>query len=160
MAGIGLVAAVGCLGWLAGILGGDLSWGLMAAFLVLAWLHEFLLPTRFRVDEQGVTARGGLFTRRLAWRDATRLVIDEQGAWLGRARGSRWRRRGITMYWSPETSPAEAVLALAASVAPMVERRDRRSRRREGVDTVPSLERRLGDPGPDPRSVGDVDPVR
>lgn len=127
MAAIGLGVIVSSLGLLAAAIGGDPSWGLLAAFLIVAWLHDFVLPTRFRVDRDGVVARGGLFSRSFAWRDATRLVIDDRGGWLGRARGSRWRRRGISIFWSPRTGHGDALLAMASEFAPTVECRDLRA---------------------------------
>ncbi|MGA0287244.1 MAG: hypothetical protein ACO3QA_09445 [Phycisphaerales bacterium] len=125
-AGLCLLAAVLGLAMLAGLLGGDPSWGLLAAFLVLAWLHDFMLPTRFEVSGDGVVARGGLFTRRVSWRDASRLVVDERGGWIGRARGRRWRRRGVTLFWRGDRDLPSRLLELTASVAPSIERRDLR----------------------------------
>jgi hypothetical protein len=127
-AGLVLLAAVLGLAMLAGLLGGEPSWGLLAAFLVLAWLHDFVLPTRFVVDDGGVVARGALFTRRLLWSEASRVAVDERGGWIGRARGRRWRRRGISLFWRADRDLPSKLLELTASVAPTIERRDLRER--------------------------------
>jgi len=123
-----MLVAVGVLAVLAGVIGGDPSWGLLAAFLVLAWLHDVVLPTRFLVDGDGVVARGGLFTRRLRWREANRFAVEDRGAWLGRSRGSRWRRRGISLFWRDDRDLPLRLLGLVAAVAPSIERRDLRDR--------------------------------
>jgi hypothetical protein len=128
IAGVGMLVAVGLLAVLAGVIGGDPSWGLLAAFLVLAWLHDVVLPTRFLVDGDGVVARGGLFTRRLRWREANRFAVEDRGAWVGRARGSRWRRRGISLFWRDDRDLPLRLLGLVAAVAPSIERRDLRDR--------------------------------
>ena len=131
-AAIGLLATTIALAGLAGVIGGELWWGLLAGFLVLSWLHGFLLPTRFEVSTRGVVARGPLFTRRVLWRDATRLGIEATGGWIGRAVGPRWRRRGIDLLWAAERAVPDRLLALAREAAPGLEVRDHR-------ETVPGL---------------------
>ena len=125
-AAIGLFLATAALAALAGVIGGDLLWGLLAALLVLVWLNGFLMPTRFEASAVGVVAAGPLFTRRLAWRDATRLAIQSTGGWLGRASGPRWRRRGIDLFWPEGRGVPERLMALAREASPTIEVRDLR----------------------------------
>ena len=133
LAAVGLLLSTGALATLAGVIGGDLLWGLLAAFLVLVWLNGFLLPTRFEASSTGVSAAGPLFTRRLAWRDATRLAIQSSGGWLGRAAGPRWRRRGIDLLWSPAEDVPDRLIAVARQAGAAIDVRDLRSTSARGA---------------------------
>lgn len=122
------LATMTALAALAGLLGGDLLWGLLSMLLLAAWLNELLLPTRFAADAEGVSAHGPLRSRRIRWSDATRLAVEPRGGWLGRARGASWRRRGVDLFWGEGARDASArLLALARVAAPSLEIRDRRS---------------------------------
>lgn len=84
------LGAVAALAVAAGVLGGGVGWGLLAAaFLVLA-LNRFLLPSRFEIDDEGITARYPLRRQRARWTELRRVVHDRHGAFLSRrARPSR-----------------------------------------------------------------------
>jgi hypothetical protein len=125
-AAIGLLISVAALGTLAGLIGGDLLWGMLAAFLVLVWLNAFLLPTRFEANASEIVAAGPLFTRRLAWGDATRLAIQASGGWIGRAAGPRWRRRGLDLLWPATSDLPDRLIALVRAHRPAIEVRDLR----------------------------------
>ena len=127
IAAIGLLLATAALAVLAGVIGGDLLWGLLAAFLVLVWLNGFLLPTRFEATAAGITAAGPLFTRKLAWRDATRFAVQSSGGWLGRAAGPRWRRRGLDLLWREGSDVPDRLIAMACASDAGIDVRDLRS---------------------------------
>lgn len=121
-----LLLATGALATLAGVIGGDLLWGLLAAFLVLVWLNGFLLPTRFEATANGIAAAGPLFTRRLSWRDATRFAVQSSGGWLGRAAGPRWRRRGLDLLWREGSDVPDRLIAIARGAGGAIDVRDLR----------------------------------
>ncbi|MFQ5653776.1 MAG: PH domain-containing protein, partial [Planctomycetota bacterium] len=61
----------------------------LAALLVLA-LNRFYFPSRFRIDDEGITARYTLRRQRCRWSEVRRFRHDERGAWLTpRSRPSR-----------------------------------------------------------------------
>jgi hypothetical protein len=125
-AAAGLLMAVVALGALAGTIGGDLFWGLLAAFLVLVWLTGFLLPTRFEADTIRVVASGPLFTRRLAWCEVTRLAVQSSGGWIGRAAGPRWRRRGLDLLWPAASGTPDRLMAMVRAHHAAIDVRDLR----------------------------------
>lgn len=139
-AAIGLLLATLALATLAGVIGGDLLWGMLAAFLVLVWLNGFLLTTRFEATASGVVAAGPLFTRRLAWREATRLAVQSSGGWLGRAAGPRWRRRGLDLLWREGCNVPDRLIAIARASNAQIDVRDLRSTDSRG-STAPTPER-------------------
>lgn len=70
--------------------GGGVAWGLLSAVVLVLALNRFFMPSRFEIDEAGITARHPLRTQRLAWPNVRRFVHDERGGYLStRARPSR-----------------------------------------------------------------------
>lgn len=125
-AAVGLLISVVALGTLAGMIGGDLFWGLLAGFLVLVWLNAFLLPTRFEADALRVAGAGPLFSRRVLWSDANRLAIQPTGGWIGRAAGPRWSRRGLDLLWPLASEVPDRLMALVRTHHPAIDIRDLR----------------------------------
>ena len=65
-------------------------WGIIAAVVLVLTLHRFFFPSRFTIDEQGVTARYLLGTRCCAWSEIRRACHDRHGVYLStRSRPSR-----------------------------------------------------------------------
>jgi len=83
------------LGLLSGALMQSSWWGVLAVALMAAALNRFFFPSRFTIDDEGITARYPLRSRRLRWADLRRFVHDDEGGYLStRARPSRldaWR---------------------------------------------------------------------
>jgi hypothetical protein len=67
----------------------SLWWTIFALALFLVFLNRFFFPSRFVIDEEGITARYPLRRLRLRWTDLRRFVHDRYGAFLStRARRS------------------------------------------------------------------------
>ena len=69
---------------------GSPAWaGLSIVVLVLA-LNRFFFPSRYTIDEEGITANYPLRKVRMLWKDLRRFVHDRHGGYLStRARVSR-----------------------------------------------------------------------
>lgn len=69
---------------------GSPGWaGLSIVVLVLA-LNRFFFPSRYTIDEEGITANYPLRKVRMLWKDLRRFVHDRHGGYLStRARKSR-----------------------------------------------------------------------
>lgn len=59
-------------------------WALLAAGFMLVALNRFFLPSRFRIDDAGVTARYPYGRRYLDWSAVRRFQHDERGAFLSK----------------------------------------------------------------------------
>ncbi len=74
---------------------GGVFWGVLAIVVLVGSLGRFYFPSRFTLDQEGVTAHSLLGPRRLAWARIRRFSYDGQGAYLSaRARPSRWDAYG------------------------------------------------------------------
>lgn len=58
---------------------GDAGWGFIALALLGLGVHDFLLPTRFRVDARGVTRRVLFFARTRPWSQIRSYWVDGAG---------------------------------------------------------------------------------
>jgi hypothetical protein len=66
------------------------AWGVAAVIVLVAALNRFFFPSRFVIDEEGITARYPLRRQRLCWAELRRFVHDEHGGFLStRVRSSR-----------------------------------------------------------------------
>jgi len=83
------------LGLMCGLLMQNSLWGVLAVAVMAAALNRFFFPSRFSIDEEGITARYPLRSRRLRWADLRRFAHDGEGGYLStRTRPSRldaWR---------------------------------------------------------------------
>ena len=85
-AAIGVIAA---MGWLAADLMQHAGWGFFAAIVLLVALQRFFLPSEYRVDAEGITARLPWRTQRCRWVAVRRFEHGERGGFLSsRARAS------------------------------------------------------------------------
>ncbi len=83
------MAVIGVFAILAALLMQSAVWGLLAAALMLMALNRFFLPSRFRIDDTGVTAKYPYARQHLSWHEVRRFRHDQRGAFLSsRARGS------------------------------------------------------------------------
>ncbi len=66
------------------------AWAALAVVLLLVGLNRFFFPSRFTIDESGITAKYPLRTLRYRWEDLRRFVCDRHGGYLStRSRRSR-----------------------------------------------------------------------
>lgn len=112
-----LVVAIATFAILAGVLGGDLLWGLTAIVLLCLGLNRWFLPTRYEVDDDRLVAGYPLRRRIIQWRHARRLVLDGAGGWMSDARSGRRGRRGIDLYWGSRPEEARNLVAAHAERA-------------------------------------------
>jgi hypothetical protein len=61
---------------------GSAAWGALAVVVLAASLSRFYFPSRYEIDEAGITARSLLSTRRLRWENVRRFVTDRHGGYL------------------------------------------------------------------------------
>ena len=83
------VLAVAALAAAAGQLMQNVWWSALAIAFLLLMLNRFFFPSRFVIDDEGITASYPLKRLRLRWIDLRRFVHDRYGAFLStRARRS------------------------------------------------------------------------
>jgi hypothetical protein len=63
---------------------GSAWWGLFALVVLVVALNRFYFPSRFTIDDDGITAAYPLRTRRCPWTELRRFVHDEAGGYLSR----------------------------------------------------------------------------
>jgi hypothetical protein len=101
---------------LAGVLMSNPWWAVFAAGIFLVCLNRFYLPSRFSIDEEGITARYPLSHRRLRWADLRRFALGEHGAFLStRAAASRMDTSGVQVLFGGDR---ESVVARIRSHLP------------------------------------------
>src|SRR5688572_2056883 len=67
------------------------AWAARWAVVLIIALNRFFFPSRFVIDEQGITAKYPLRKQRFRWNDLRRFVHDKNGGYLStRARSSRF----------------------------------------------------------------------
>ncbi|MHC5002381.1 MAG: PH domain-containing protein [Planctomycetota bacterium] len=82
-------AVVAGLAGLSAVLMQSVWWAALAIAVLVLALNRFFLPSRFAIDEEGITARYPLRRVRYRWSDLRRFVLDENGGYLStRARAS------------------------------------------------------------------------
>ena len=87
VAGLAIVAAVAGALFLSFQ---SLAWSGFAVLVLVASLNRFFFRSRFTIDDDGITARFPLRTRRLVWTDVQRFLIDAHGAYLSTRRRRTW----------------------------------------------------------------------
>lgn len=66
------------------------AWTALCFVVLVASLSRFFFPSRFEIDDEGITARYPLRRMRLRWTELRRFVHDRYGGYLStRARPSR-----------------------------------------------------------------------
>jgi hypothetical protein len=79
LAAAGLIVALAAAIWLSF---GSPGWALFGIVVLVLALNRFFFRSRFRLDDEGITARFPLRTQRLGWANVRRFVVDEHGAYL------------------------------------------------------------------------------
>lgn len=81
----------------------NIYWGVLAFVLLVLSLQRFFFPSRFTIDEQGVTARYLLGTKSYGWSEIRRFCHDCHGVHLStRGRPSRLDGyRGMQLLFGP-----------------------------------------------------------
>lgn len=70
---------------------GSVIWGAAALVAQVLILNRYFFPSRFAIDEAGITAWHPLRRQRLEWSCLRRFVRDDRGGFLSsRPRSSRW----------------------------------------------------------------------
>lgn len=59
-------------------------WAAFSLLVLVFALNRFFFPSRFTIDEDGITAEHVLRTKRLLWRDVRRFAYNDDGAYLSR----------------------------------------------------------------------------
>ncbi|UCD76615.1 MAG: hypothetical protein JSV91_06755 [Phycisphaerales bacterium] len=70
------------------------AWATLSVVILALALNRFFLPSRFSIDEQGITAWFPLRRRRFRWADIRRFVHDANGGYLS----TRTRRSRLDAY--------------------------------------------------------------
>ena len=84
------IAIITILGALTGLMMQNPWWGLLAVVILVGFLNRFFFPSRFAIDENGITASYPLGRQRLRWDELRRFAYGEDGGYLSRrARRSR-----------------------------------------------------------------------
>lgn len=69
---------------------GSPAWGGVSLVVLVGGLNRFFFPSRFVIDEEGITARYPLRRMTLRWKELRRFVHDRHGGYLStRMRSSR-----------------------------------------------------------------------
>ena len=81
---------------------GDVQLGLLAGgtavFFLFLTLNRFFLPSRYRLDRNGIAVRYPVGSRSLRWKDLRRFPHDQVGGYLStRIRRSMFDTRGISV---------------------------------------------------------------
>jgi len=96
-----LIAMLAC-GTLVTLSVPDPQLGLMAGggavFFLFLTLNRFFLPSRYRLDQNGIAVRYPFGSKSLRWKDLRRFPHDQAGGYLTtRARKGAFDRRGISV---------------------------------------------------------------
>jgi hypothetical protein len=90
IAAIAIILGIAAAAWLSF----GIAWGIAAAIILVLALNRFFFPSRFEIDEDGITARYPLRKQRFRWTELRRFVHDEHGGYLSR----RAQRSGLDAY--------------------------------------------------------------
>jgi hypothetical protein len=82
---------------------GSLAWSILAVVVLVLALNHFYFPSRFVIDEDGITARYLLSRKHYQWSSVRGFLWDRRGAYLS-TRGRRsWldAYSGLTVLFGP-----------------------------------------------------------
>jgi hypothetical protein len=115
-----LAACVILLSAWAVLIGLQSAWlAVVAAILLVAAIAPFLLPTRYRIDGDGIAERRLWVTRTRRWTELQRLDVGRAAALVSPYARPRWldRYRGLVIYFDGAERTA-VVRALESRLAP------------------------------------------
>lgn len=123
------------------------SWGVFAVVVLVVGCNRFFFPTRYEIDNQGITARFPLRTVRYQWVELRRFLYDHSGGFLSpRIRRSPLDEyRGISLLFPDDAQsiiqeiqshlPTEALIREVSDKTGLVAGVDaKRSPQKEGQD--------------------------
>ncbi len=102
---ISVFAAVVIVGFVGAAASIDTMLGVLSAIVLLGSTAEAMLPTRFELDEHGVTASNPLRAFDKDWERLGAWRIVDGGVWIdGRGRARLLRKRGVLLRSAPDTA--------------------------------------------------------
>lgn len=69
---------------------GSPAWGAFALLVLTMALNRFYFPSRYDIDQEGISARSLLGTKRLRWDEVRRFVTDRHGGYLSQRPARTW----------------------------------------------------------------------
>lgn len=88
---------------LTAIIMGSSAWGVLAAVILVGVVNRFYFPSRFEIDDEGITAHYPLRRRRVPWSAIRRFGHDDEGGYLSRrAVASRFDFGGLPVHFGRE----------------------------------------------------------
>lgn len=69
---------------------GSPAWAVFGLAALVIGLNRFFFRSRFKIDEDGITASYPLRTLRLNWPQVRRFVVDDRGAYLSTRTSRSW----------------------------------------------------------------------
>lgn len=109
--GVGVALVLDARGWNAVLT------SIVAMAVLVMSLNRFFLPSRFRIDADGITAEHPLRTTRLAWRDLHGLRTDRHGGFLATSSRRTWGSMHRGMHLLFGASRDEALRLIRARLA-------------------------------------------
>jgi hypothetical protein len=87
------------------------AWAVVAVIILMLMLNRFYFPSRFEIDDEGITARYPMRRQRLRWTDLRWFRHDDDGGYLStRARpGLLDGSRGMHLLFDGHPGPAEHI---------------------------------------------------
>lgn len=93
----------------AGLTTGSIGWAAFTVVVLFLSVCRFYLPTRYRFDEEGVSASHAIAPRRVSWSAVRRVGFDERGGFLGRRARRAWLDgfTGLHLLFPPDMTAQE-----------------------------------------------------
>ena len=109
---IAALVVVALVGMGVALTAGDWLPGLLGGMLLLASMQRFFFPSSFAIDEEGITAKHLLTSKRLLWRDVRRIASDAHGGYLSTRATPNWTDtyRGVHVVFGDEREQAVAAI--------------------------------------------------
>ena len=87
--------------------------GVLAAFLLVGAISDYLFPVRYTITPGGIDVRGPLHRRRMAWQQVRRVVRDQHGVKLSPlpAPSRLQAYRGIYLWFADNADDVMAIIA-------------------------------------------------
>jgi hypothetical protein len=98
----GLVVIAAFAGLTAIVMGAS-AWGILAAIILVGVVNRFYFPSRFEIDDEGITVQYPLRRRRVPWSAIRRFGHDDEAGYLSRrAAASRFDFGGLPVHFGRE----------------------------------------------------------
>lgn len=85
---------------------GSLAWSILAVLVLVLALNRFYFPSRFVIDDDGISARYLLSRQRYEWSSVRRFLWDRRGVYLSTRRRRSWldAYRGLNVLFGAHQS--------------------------------------------------------